>query len=83
MSYVIETSLRYRNPPNIQEKKWVNDITNILIEIPRSIPTCKESVTSADLYVFEDASIVANCAAFYAVVNQPSAISQCLVTSLV
>ena len=49
MRYVIETSLRYRNPPNIKEKKWVNDITNILIEIPRSVPTYKESVTSADL----------------------------------
>ena len=33
-------------------KKWVNDITNILIEIPRSILTHKESVTSVDLHVF-------------------------------
>ena len=32
-------------------KKWVNDIINILIEIPRSIPTDKESITSVDLYV--------------------------------
>ena len=62
-------------------KKWVNDITNILIEIPRSIPTHKESITSVDLHVFGDASIVANCAAVYAVVNQPSAISQGLVAS--
>ena len=51
------------------------------IEIPRSIPTHKESITSADLHVFEDASIVANCAAVYAVVDQPSAISQGLVAS--
>ena len=56
-------------------KKWVNDITNILIEIPRSIPTHKESITSVDLHVFGDASIVANCATVYAVENQPSAIS--------
>ena len=65
--------------PQILKKKftkWVNDITNILIEIPRSIPTHKESITSVDLHVFGDGSIVANCAAVYAVVNQPSAISQ-------
>ena len=41
-------------------KKWVNDIANILIEMPRSIPTHKESFTSVDLHVFGDASIVAN-----------------------
>ena len=52
-------------------KNWVNNITNILIEIP--IPTHKESITSVDLHVFGDASTVANCAAVYAVVNQPSA----------
>ena len=33
-------------------KKWVNDIANILIEIPKSILTHKESVTSVDLDVF-------------------------------
>ena len=73
----------YRNPPNIKEKikKWAKDITNILIEIPRSISTHNESITSVDLHVFGDASIVANCAAVYAVVNQPSAISQGLVAS--
>ena len=70
--------------PQILKKKftkWVNDITNILIEIPRSIPTHKESITSVDLHVFGDGSIVANCAAVYAVVNQPSAISIGLVAS--
>ena len=69
--------------PNIREKnlKWLNDITNILIEIPRSIPTHKESITSVDLHAFGDASIVANCVAVYAVVNQLSAISQGLVAS--
>ena len=62
-------------------KKWVNDITNILIKIPRSIPTHKVSITSVDLHVFGDASIAANCAAIDGVVNQPSAISQGLVAS--
>ena len=57
-------------------KKWVNDITNIPIEIARSIPTNKESITSADPHVFKDAFIIANCAAVYAVVNQFRAISQ-------
>ena len=33
-------------------KKWVNDITNILIQIPSSIPIHKESITSVDLHVF-------------------------------
>ena len=60
-------------------KKWVNDITNILIEILRSIPTHKESITSLDLHVFRDASVVSNCAAVCAIVNQPSAIGQGLV----
>ena len=33
-------------------KKWVNAITNILIQIPSSIPIHKESITSVDLHVF-------------------------------
>ena len=52
-----------------QLKKWVNDNTNILLEIPQSFPTHKESTTSVELHVLGDASIVANCAAVYAVVN--------------
>ena len=56
--------------------KWVNDITNILFEMSRSIVTHEESITSVDMHVLGDASIVANSAAVYAVVNQPSAISQ-------
>ena len=70
--------------PQILKKKilkWVNNITNILNEIPRAIPTHKESVTSVDLLVFGDASVIANCVAVYAVANQPSAISQSLVAS--
>ena len=38
-------------------------------------------MTSVDQHVFGDASIVANCAAVYDVVNQPAAISQGLVAS--
>ena len=62
----------YWSLPNSKEKqlkKWVNDNTNILIEIPQSFPTHKESTTSVELHVLGDASIVANCAAVYAVVN--------------
>ena len=62
-----------------QFKKWVNDIPNIQIEIARSIPTNKESITSVDLHVFGNASILDNCAAVYAVVNQPSSISKGLI----
>ena len=59
----------------------VNDITNILIELPRSFPTHVGSVTSVDLHVFGDASFLANCAAVDAVLNQSPAISQGLVAS--
>ena len=40
-----------------------------------------ESVTSLDLHVFGDASVLANCAAVYAVITQPNSINQGLVTS--
>ena len=62
----------YWSLPNSKEqqlKKWVNDNTNILIEIPQSFPTHKESTTSVELHLLGDASIVANCAAVYVVVN--------------
>ena len=49
-------------------------------ELPRSIPLAQDSITAIDLHVFADASIVANCAAVYAVVYQPSSVSQDLVT---
>ena len=57
------------NSKQQQLKKWVNDNTNILLEIPQSFPTHKESTTSVELPVLGDASIVANYAAVYAVVN--------------
>ena len=57
------------NSKQQQLKKWVNDNTNILLEIPQSFPTHKESTTSVELHVLGDASIVANSAAVYAVVN--------------
>ena len=62
-------------------KKWVNDITKIPIKIPRSIPTNKKSITSVDLHVFGDASVLGNCAAVYAAVIQVRAIGQDLVAS--
>ena len=70
-------------PQILKEKflKWVNDISNILTEISRSIPTHKEAITSVALHIFRDGSIVAYYAAVYAVVNKPSAISQGLVAS--
>ena len=49
-------------------------------ELPRSILLAQDSITAIDLHVFADASIVANCAAVYAVVYQPSSVSQDLVT---
>ena len=79
VSYVIRNLFGDTETPqtlNRSFKKWVNDITNIPIEIARSIPTNKESITSADPHVFKDAIIIANCAAVYAVVNQFRAISQ-------
>ena len=57
------------NSKQQQLKKWVNDNTNILLEIPQSFPTHKESTTSVELHVLGDASIVVNCAVVYAVVN--------------
>ena len=62
-------------------EKWAKDISCIKTEIPRSIPLNIESVTSLDLHVFGDASVLANCAAVYAVITQPNSINQGLVTS--
>ena len=76
MSYVIRNFLGIQKNPQILKKKWINDISNILIEIARSIPTHKKSITSVDLNVFGYASIVANCAAVYVVVNQPSELAK-------
>ena len=45
-------------------------------ELPRSIPIAEESITAIDLHVFADASIVANCAAVYAIVYQPNTVRQ-------
>ena len=45
-------------PQTLKEKfiEWVKDITNILIEIPRYIPTHNKSITFIDLHVFGDAT---------------------------
>ena len=57
----------------------MNNITNILIEMPKSIPTDKKSIISVDLHDFGDACVATNWAVIYAVVNQSSAVSQGLV----
>ena len=62
-------------------EKWVDDITNILIKIPRPFLIHKESIIFVDLHAFRYASIVANCLAVYAAVNQWSEVSQGLVAS--
>ena len=66
-----DTEIYWSLPNSKQQQlnKWVNDNTNILLEIPQSFPTHKESTTSVELHVLGDASIVANYAAVYAVVN--------------
>ena len=61
-------------------KKWIKDISSIPIEILRPIANNKETITSA-MQVFGEASILANSAAAYDVVSQPSAINQGLVAS--
>ena len=70
--------------PNILKrkfKKWVQDICTNKTEIPWAIPLKLECVTAIDLHVFDDGSILANCVAVYAVVNQPSIISKGLLVS--
>ena len=62
-------------------EKWVRDINNVKTELPRSIPLAQGSITSINLHVFADASIVANCTAIYAVGYQLNSVSQILVTS--
>ena len=59
----------------------MRDIDNVKTELPRSIPLAQVSITAIDLHVFADASIVAICAAVYAVVYQHNSVSQGLVTS--
>ena len=53
-------------------KKWIKDISSIPTEILRPIPNNKETITFV-IQVFGDASILANSAAAYDVVSQPSA----------
>ena len=54
-------------------EKWVRDINSLKTESPRCI--------SLDLHVFADSSIVANCAAVYALAYQPNSVNEGLVTS--
>ena len=53
-------------------KKWVQNISSNKKVLPRAKLLKLESVTPIDLHVFGDASILANCAAVYALVYQPS-----------
>ena len=62
-------------------KKWVQDISSNKIALPWAIPLKLESVIAIDLYVFGDVSILANCAAVYAVVYQPSITNKGLLVS--
>ena len=65
---------------NRKIEKWVRDINSVKTELPRSITLARDSTTATDLHVFADASIVANCAAVYAVVYQRNSVSQGLIT---
>ena len=62
-------------------ENWVRDINSVETELSRSILLAQDSITAIDLHVF-DASIVANCAAVYAVGYQPHSVSQGMVTSI-
>ena len=61
-------------------EKWKIDIVN-KVEIPRSLTLKLEPITSVDLHIFRDASILGYCAVAYAVVSQPSKVNQGLVAS--
>ena len=61
-------------PEHLKNKfvKWMRDTSSLKNEIPMSIELNKESITTVDLHVFGDASIVTSCAIVHAVVYQPS-----------
>ena len=59
----------------IKFEEWASDISSIKTEILRYIPLKRESVTTIDLHLFGDASVIANCAAVYALIYQPHSIS--------
>ena len=62
-------------------KKWVQDRSSNKIALPQVIPIKLVSATAIDLHVFGDASILANCAAVYTVVYQPSITNKKLLPS--
>ena len=70
-------------PPLVKQnwKTWKLDKRNNRVKIPRSIRTRVEPVTVIDIQVFRDASILGCCETTYAVVHQPSSISQTLIPS--
>ena len=61
-------------------EKWKIDIVN-KVEIPRSLTLKLEPITSVDLHIFGDESILGCCAVANAVVSQPSKVNQGLVAS--
>ena len=61
--------------------KWVRDTSSLKSKISRLVALNKESITTVDLHVFGDASIVASCVVVYAVVHQTSVTNQGLVVS--
>ena len=69
-------------PIDIQTQ-WLKWITGLKteIKIPRSIPIKNEPITEIDIHLFSDASIDEVCTADYAVVYQPTKVSQSLFTS--
>ena len=63
-------------------EKLVSDINSAKIELLRSLPLAQGSITAINIYVFVDASIVADYPAGYAVIMyQANSVIQGLVTS--
>ena len=76
---------KWHSPSHFKNKfvKWVRDTSSLKNEIARSMGLNKEpiTITTVDLNVFGDTSIVASCAVVYAVVHQPLVTNQGLVVS--
>ena len=62
-------------------KKCIQDFGSNKIALPRAILLKLESVTAIGLHLFGDARILANCAAVYALVYQPSITNKGLLIS--
>ena len=60
--------------------KWINCLPS-KVDIPRSTPLKRESLTSVELHRFADASNLGCCAVVYAVVFQEETINQSILVS--